>query len=90
MVKTEVLTNHILLPNKSQMSPNAAPHLVHLPAINLFLPSLCGDFLCFPVTWPWHLGLAQSRSVDPGNMQLYVRVGLSGGNLHIFYLQGAS
>ena len=23
-------------------------------------------------------------------MQLYVRVGLSGGNLHIFYLQGAS
>ena len=60
MVKTDVVTNHILLPNKSQMSPNTAPHLVHLPAINLFTPlpslSLSVEIFCVsqlpgPGTW---------------------------------------
>ena len=52
MVKTDVVTNHILLPNKSQMSPNSntAPHLVNLESI---CPHpLCVEIFVFPsYTW---------------------------------------
>ena len=84
MVKTDV---H--LPNKSQMSPSASAAITPHPVPSL-PPSLSGYFLSFPVTWRLHGQSTLHRSVDPANMQLSASVGLSGGNLHIFYHQGGS
>ena len=67
MVKTDVVTNHIHLPNKSQLRPLPTQRLTWLTC-NQSVP-LCGEIFIISQL-PGLDSPSGHRSVDPGNMQL--------------------